>query len=95
MLNKSEFIYIIIVFYALVFTFFGLFGNLVSVTDGNIDLETKSITDNKNLNFFGNMISGISNAPLWLNSIIFAPISITLLFLIITTILGAIIDGGS
>jgi len=45
--------------------------------------------------FIPSMITGFTYTPTWINAIIFTPLIITLLYLIITTIGGAIFDGGS
>lgn len=98
-LTKSVFLFIILVFYAVVAVFVGLsFGDAdsgISVASGEDALKDFCILGicASELGFAGNIIIGFTNVPLWINAVIFTPLVLTLGFIFITSL--PTMSGGS
>lgn len=91
-LTKTEWIFSLSIFYIVITLFVGFFGNTFNLSFGQ---ENTTLTDNDHLSFIPSIIQTFSTAPLWFNLLFFSPLYITLSWIIITTVLGAIFDGGA
>lgn len=94
-LTKTVFLFTILVFYAVIFTFVGFaFGSADSGIQQGI-VEDKCFLNIciSDLGFVGNIITGFTNVPVWVNAIIFIPLALTVGFLIITSL--PTMSGGS
>lgn len=98
-LSKTGFILGLSIFYSVLIVFLGVVDleNIDSETqtidtaieDSNVTTDAGFFSILSNIGifkFFGNVITGIGAFPIWLNSIIFAPLIITLIYLIVTSL---------
>ena len=90
-MNKTSWVYLGATFYGILFLFLSLIpvGADTTTSDGTIDLDDTRFLANTTF------ISNIKELPALINVIIFAPLITVFTFLIVTTALGFIFDGGS
>jgi hypothetical protein len=94
-LTKTVFLFITLVFYAVIFVFIGF-----AYGDDNSQITSATIQDycflgicTSNLGFAGQIIAGLNEIPAWVNAVIFTPLIFTLTFLFITSL--PTMSGGS
>ncbi len=68
---------------------------VVQTTNEVVNNYTEGFEENERFGFLPSIITGFKHMPDWLTSIIFTPLAIAFLFVIITTLGGAIFDGGN
>lgn len=90
-LSKSELLFTTMVFYIILSLFVGFWNT--SFSDNTLTGEEKTLTDNNKFNFLPSIITGYTELPLWLNIALFVPLTITLLFVVITSL--PTFNGGS
>ena len=106
-LSKSELLLVFTVFYVViaVFTVYLSGWQQVNIETNDITGLTSSTnalgingdydTQSGSISVWDTFIKGFSDIPWWANLIIFGPIGVVLLFILITTVGGALFDGGS
>lgn len=82
-LSKTGILFTIIVFYAVVFVLVGYI-NTYFYSDATI--EQDDINTSNFFGFLGNVITGISNLPLWLNTILFGSLIIIIGWIIFSSL---------
>lgn len=87
--SKSGFLYFAVLFYGLIFIMLGT----LPVSEDII--QSKGFTDNNNLNFFDKIVLNLEGLPSILNFFFFGSLATIVGYAIITTVLGAILDGGN
>jgi len=86
-LTKSGFLYFALMFYGICFILLGA----IPITS---DVESDTISSNESLGFSGTFINNIEGLPILFNLIFFGVLGTIVSFAIITTVLGAIFNGG-
>ena len=100
MLNKSEFLFVILTFFVLVSIIMGVIGNSLNE---NMGADHKAIsgqdffidaspTNGEDKNLFQTIVSGYQVFPVWVNFIVFTPIIITLFYIILSSL--PLLNGG-
>jgi hypothetical protein len=88
MQSKTGFLILILTFYGLIFVLYGFVFNIPHNVDGTcpsgINCESETLTGTSFS--FGGIITGISGSPWWVNTILFAPLVISLAFIIVTSL---------
>lgn len=92
------------VFYASIILFMGFASDDIPSLSGIQANEQDSLTylnqgnrlfgDNQKSSFIGNVITGFSNIPIWINTLIFAPLLTVLIYIVVTSFIPTL-DGGS
>jgi len=90
---KVMFLLFILVFYSSVTLFYGFYGDLVN---DSVTIEKQNVDENKlgwfqrasgndTTGFFKDVVTGFSDVPVWINILVFAPLSLALLYLLLPT----------
>ena len=97
--TKSAILYTLIIFYGILGIFMLGYGNLALEADSSYTPEytavNKNLTDNAKFDFIPAVTKSYKDMPVFINIVVFLPIFALLLYLIVTTIGGAIFDGGA
>ena len=88
MLSKTELLWVIFVFYAIIIVLVGFAGQYLGEDFG---IEQNSITENAR--FSVNFIKGFSSFPSWVNAVLFVPLGLILLFALLTSFIPTL-NGG-
>jgi len=75
-LTKSELLLSLFIFYAIVTVFIGFLGASLS-EDTGLQIEN----DGKGIMVFKNIITGFSSIPIWINTIIFVPFVVIIVWI--------------
>jgi len=81
MLNKSELLLVIILFYAFLSVFMGMIGNSL-----NMDLGEQSNTIDNKISVIDNVITGYTAFEWWVTVLIFTPLISVLGFVLISSL---------
>jgi hypothetical protein len=93
-LSKSAIVFIFIIFYAILTVFVGLISNYFGIVSGVTTASTTCTWWGCDvLDVLGNIITGYAILPVWLNIILFGTMTITLTFIIVTSL--PTFNGGS